>query len=76
MGDGIGSSGCLICMGKKRVLVGLSYPPKSTIGVKGEYEPCPSCQPGPHSFYAQRTMQILIETRAKRLALTDGGKDE
>lgn len=73
--DDTGSSGCLICMGRERVLVGLSFPPKSTIGVKGEYEPCPSCQPGPHSFHAQRTVQILIETRAKRLSLTDGGKD-
>lgn len=66
--DEIGSTACLICMGRKRVLVGMSFPPKSTIGVKYEYEPCPSCQPGPHSFHARRTMQVLIETREKREA--------
>ena len=63
MTDEIGLSGCLICMGRKRVMVGMSYPPNRTIAVKYEYEPCPNCQRGPHSFYARRTMQILIETR-------------
>lgn len=67
----IAQTACLICMGRKRVLVGMSFPPKSTIGVKYEYEPCPSCQQGPHSFYARRTMQILIETRTRREARND-----
>lgn len=51
-------SNCPICMGRKRVLVGMSYPPNRTIEVKCEYEPCPNCQPGPHSFFARRFMQI------------------
>ena len=54
---------CDICLGKGRVLVGMSYPPGKTIKVKFEYDPCPICTPGPHTFHAKRTAQILRETR-------------
>jgi hypothetical protein len=63
--DPIGSNDCTVCMGRKRLLTGMSFPPNKTIGVKYEYEPCPNCQPGPHGFFARRKMQILIELRAK-----------
>ena len=65
MTDLIGSNGCDICMGRERLMVGMSYPPNQTIGVKCEYEPCPNCQPGPHGFFARRMMQRLIETRSR-----------
>lgn len=68
MEDLIGTTDCTICMGRKRVLVGMSFPPKRTIAVKYEYEKCPNCTKGPHSFWARRTMQILLEAREKRLA--------
>ena len=61
------SSGCGICMGRKRVAVGISFPPNSTIGCKVEYDPCPGCTPPPHTFHAKRTAQILRETRERRL---------
>jgi hypothetical protein len=61
MNDEIGSSDCIVCMGRRRIMTGMSFPPKSTIGVKYEYEPCPRCQPGPHSFYARRRMQIILK---------------
>ncbi len=57
---------CDICMGKGRVLVGMSYPPGKTIEVKFEYDPCPNCTPLPHTFHAKRTAQILRETREQR----------
>ena len=57
---------CLICRGEKRVLVGMSYPPNKTIAVTMEYDPCPECTPGPHSFHAKRTAQILREMRTPR----------
>lgn len=72
MGD-IGSSACPICMGTKRVMVGMSFPPKKTMAVKYEYDPCPNCQPGPHSFHARRAMQILVEMRERRAALRGKG---
>ncbi len=62
---------CDICMGRGRVMVGMSYPAKSTIAVKYEYDPCPGCTPPPHTFHARRTAQILLETRERRLGLTD-----
>lgn len=66
MSDAIGSNDCTICMGRKRVAVGLSFPPRQTIGFKVEYDPCPGCTPPPHTFHARRTAQILMETRGKR----------
>ncbi len=48
---------CMVCHGSNRVMVGMSYPPGKTIAVKYEYDPCPACQPGPHSFYARRVAQ-------------------
>ena len=47
-------------MGRKKIVTGMSFPPNSTIGVKYEYEPCPGCQAGPHSFYARRRMQMIM----------------
>ena len=54
---------CLTCMGEKRLLVGMTYPPNKTIAVKIEYEPCPDCTLPPHTFHAMRTAQILKERR-------------
>jgi hypothetical protein len=45
---------CDICHGERRLMVGMSFPPNKTIAVKFEYDPCPACQNGPHSFYAMR----------------------
>ena len=73
MDDLIGSNDCKICMGQRRVCVGISFPPKSTIAVKAEYDPCPGCTPGPHTFHAKRTAQRLQETRAKA---AKGGREE
>jgi len=58
--DGI----CDICFGDKRIMVGMSYPPGKTIGVKYEYDPCPGCTPPPHSFYARRRAQMMKQDRA------------
>ena len=55
---------CDICHGSRRVMVGMSFPPKSTITVKCEYDPCPECTPPPHTFHARRMVQILRKTRA------------
>ncbi len=57
---------CEICMGRKRIAVGLSFPPRKTIGFKVEYDPCPGCTPPPHTFHANRQAQILMETRGHR----------
>ena len=61
--DLIGSNDCEICMGRKQVKVGISFPPHQTIGFKVEYDPCPGCTPPPHTFHAKRTAQILKEMR-------------
>ena len=68
-------SDCTICMGHGRVMVGMSFPPNSTIAVKAEYDPCPGCTPPPHTFHAKRTAQILAEIRnpARVSPLGDGG---
>ena len=50
-------------------MVGMSYPPNSTISVKAEYDPCRGCTPPPHTFHAKRTARILIETRNRSTAL-------
>jgi len=63
MDDLIGSNDCDICLGRRHVKVGISFPPKSTIGFKVEYDPCPGCTPPPHTFHARRTAQILREMR-------------
>jgi hypothetical protein len=57
---GIGQTECLVCMGRKKILTGMSFPPNKTIDVKWEYEACPQCQPGPHGFYARRRMQLIL----------------
>lgn len=57
---GIGQTACLVCMGRKKILTGMSFPPNKTIAVKWEYEACPKCQPGPHGFYARRRMQMIL----------------
>jgi len=57
---GIGQTDCLVCMGRKKILTGMSFPPNKTIDVKWEYEACPKCQPGPHGFYARRRMQMIL----------------
>ena len=72
MMDMIGSNDCTTCMGRRRVCVGVSFPPKSTIAVTTEYDPCPGCTPPPHTFHAKRTAQILAETRARRVASKEG----
>ena len=66
MTDLIGGNNCPICLGRRKVAVGVSFPPRSTIGCKVEYDPCPDCTPPPHTFHARRTAQILREAREKR----------
>ena len=61
----IGDSDCFICHGTRRVLVGMSFPPRKTIAVHFEYEPCPECTQGQHSFHARRQAQILREMRER-----------
>ena len=63
MTDLIGSNDCTICIGRRVVKVGISFPPGQTIGFKVEYDPCPGCTPPPHTFHAKRTTQILKEMR-------------
>jgi hypothetical protein len=46
----------------------MSYPPKSTIAAKCEYDPCPGCTPPPHTFHALRKAQILREMRERKEA--------
>ena len=62
------SDACTTCMGRRKLLVGMSYPPKKTIAVTYEYDPCPDCTPPPHTFHAKRTAQILKETRVRRMS--------
>jgi hypothetical protein len=57
---GIGQTDCLVCMGRKTILTGMSFPPNKTTDVKWEYEACPGCQPGPHGFYARRRRQMIL----------------
>lgn len=56
---------CDICMGRRMVMVGMTFPPNKTIAVKYEYDFCPGCTPPPHTFHAKRTAQILRETRER-----------
>lgn len=63
---------CIICLGKGRVLVGMSFPPKKTVAVKYEYDPCPGCTPPPHSYHAllvAKTLQEMHTARSARAAL-------
>jgi hypothetical protein len=75
---GIGQTDCMICMGRGRIMVGMSFPPNKTIAVKYEYEPCPACKLGPHSFYARRRMQMIKDGNERRATLAElkGEKDE
>ena len=54
---------CPVCMGKGRLLVGMTYPPGKTIAVKFEYDPCPNCTQGPHSFHAKQTADHIRNIR-------------
>lgn len=65
MTDEIGKGACQICRGRRKVCVGISFPPKSTVGVKAEYDPCPCCTKPPHTFHAKRTAQILQKMRSR-----------
>lgn len=44
---------CRICRGSREVKVG--WYPVNNIKIKVEYDPCPECTPGPHSFHAKQT---------------------
>lgn len=44
---------CNICHGLCQVKVGWS--PVNNIKIRVEYDPCPNCTPGPHSFHAKQT---------------------
>jgi len=63
---------CIICMGSRRVKVGVSFPPNRTIAFKVEYDPCPGCTPPPHSYHAKLTAQRLQEMHTARAALNTG----
>lgn len=71
----IARKNCATCHETRRVMVGMSFPPNKTIAVKYEYEPCPECMPGPHSFHAKRTAQILQETRERHVHRNQGGDE-
>lgn len=57
---------CPVCHGERRVKVGVSFPPRKTIAVKVEYDPCPECTPGPHSFHARKVADILRAVKAQQ----------
>lgn len=54
---------CPICHGEKRVKVGVSFPPRKTIAFKVEYDLCPGCTPGPHTFHAKKVGQALLDAQ-------------
>lgn len=66
---------CIICLGKGCVLVGMSYPPKKTVAVKYEYDPCPGCTAPPHSYHAKlaaKAIKTMHDARAQAAALKEG----
>jgi len=44
---------CNICHGERQVKVG--WHPVNNIKIRVEYDPCPNCTPGPHTFHAKQT---------------------
>ena len=55
---------CNICHGSRQVKVGWSS--VNNIKIRVEYDPCPNCTPGPHSFHAKQTadhIRTLVEAR-------------
>lgn len=48
---------CKICHGSREVKVG--WHPVNNIKIKVEYDPCPECTPGPHTFHAKQTADHL-----------------
>jgi hypothetical protein len=67
------SADCSICHDTKQVKVGWSPKPRSTYGIKVEYDPCPACTPPPHTFHAKQVMHQIKELRARtKLAELEG----
>lgn len=54
-------SACEICHGERQVKVG--WHPVSNIKIKVEYDPCPNCTPGPHSFHAKQVADRIRNIR-------------
>ncbi len=56
---------CEICHGSREVKVGWHPVVGSTYKIKVDYDPCPNCTPGPHSFYAKQTADHIRALIAK-----------
>jgi len=54
LADAVKAGTCMICRGEGRVKVGWSQVIGSTYKIKVEYDPCPECQPPPHTFHAKQ----------------------
>lgn len=67
LADKVEAGECPICKGEARVKVG--WHPVNIIKIKVEYDPCPECQPPPHSFHAKQAADQIR-------ALIAGGRDE
>lgn len=60
---------CEICNGDGQVKVGWSQVVGSTYKIKIEYDPCPNCQPAPHSFHALQVMRQIREIARRKAEL-------
>ena len=56
---------CDICQDTGQVKVGWHAVAGSTYKIKVEYDPCPNCTDGPHSFHAKQFMAQIIATRLR-----------
>ena len=54
---------CPICKGDALVKVG--WHPVNNIKIKVEYDPCPECQPPPHSFHSKQAADQIRNIRVK-----------
>jgi hypothetical protein len=61
LAEKVEAGACEICNGDGKVKVGWSQVMGSTYKIKIEYDPCPNCQPSPHSFHA---LQVMHQIRA------------
>lgn len=59
---------CETCHGEGRVKVGWSPAPKSKIGIRAEYDPCPACTPPPHTFWAKKIGAQIAGIRERATA--------
>lgn len=63
---------CAVCGDEKTLIVGWSN--GNNLKVKWERDPCPACQPPPHSFHAkQKAQRIIALSERRRDAVQDRG---